>query len=83
MATSFQPEKPYANSRGSSGASSYLWVAIIAALFVMMLFALGVPRMIGLGSESWIVSIAAGIITFLAIYFWGKRKGRSNESLAE
>ena len=83
MATSFQPEKPYEKAQGGGGSSSYLWVALIAALFVMMLFALGIPRAIGLGSGSWLVTIAAGIVTFLVIYLVGARRGRNNQSVAE
>ncbi len=67
MSTSFQPDKPYEKSTGSSGLSSILVTGLLAALAVVMLFALAVPRFFMDGETNWLLTLGAGALTFIII----------------
>ena len=67
MATSFQPEKPNAPSKETTGKSNIIWTAVIGALIVAMLFALVVPRFFWEGEVNWLVMLGASVLTLVVI----------------
>jgi hypothetical protein len=76
MPTSFQPEKPYADSKGTGAArSTPIVTALISAVLVIMLFALGLPRFSD-GDTNWLVTFGAGAVVFLLVLVLGQIKGR-------
>lgn len=83
MATSFQPEKPYEPAKHSSGRSSYVILAVVSGLLVMMLFALGVPQISGESGVNWLLTIGAGVLVFAGILAYGVSKRKGNQGTAE
>jgi hypothetical protein len=83
MATSFQPEKPHDPSKHSSGRSSYVILAIVSALLVMMLIALAAPQLSGESGTNWLLTIGGGVLVFAGILAYGTIKGRGNQGTAE
>ena len=83
MATSFQPEKPHDPAKHSSGRSSYVILAIVGALVVMMLIALAVPQFMGESGINWLLTIGAGVLVFAGILAYGTIKGSGNQGTAE
>ncbi len=83
MESSFQPEKPYESARRSTGRSSYVVLAVVSALLVMMLVALGLPQLTGESGTNWLLTIVAGVAVFLGILAYGAMKQRGNQERAE
>ena len=83
MATPFQPEKPYPPARHGRGRSSYVVMAVVSALLVMMILALASPGLFGSQGIGWLVIIVVGVIVFAAIVIWGNIRGRNNQGTAE
>lgn len=76
MATSFQPEHPHESSKASLGWTSILVTALIAALVVLMLFALAVPQFGWTDGVNWGVTIGAALLTFVLFTGIGMLRGR-------
>jgi protein-S-isoprenylcysteine O-methyltransferase Ste14 len=71
MATSFQPEKPHSPAPRSRGNASIVWLAVVSALVVVMLFAVAAPRLFWDGTTDWVVSLGAGVVTLVVILAYG------------
>ena len=81
MPSSFQPEKPHAADRRSTSWVSVLVLALGAALVVVMLLALGAPRLFGDDGVSWLVTLLVGVLTFAAVLGFGlTRRSRRGTS---
>ena len=75
MATSFQSD-PADPSRNTSGKSTAVWTALIAALAVFMLLALGLPRLTSDATTNWLITGGAALLTFLVVLGIARRSNR-------
>lgn len=67
MATSFQPE-PEPPDRNATGKSTGLWTALIVAVAVFMLLALGLPQLASEGETQWLIAGGGAVLAFLIAF---------------
>lgn len=67
MPTSFQPVKPHDPARRTRGRGTIILTAAIASLMIVMLVALGLPRMTGAEGANWLILLVLGVVMFALI----------------
>ena len=64
----FQPENPHPDTKGSGGSRTTIFVtAAAAAVMVIMLLAIAAPRVLGEGGARWLLTLGAGVLTFVVV----------------
>lgn len=70
MESRFQTDNPHPSSR-SPITTSTVTIGLVAALGVVMLFALVAPRLLWDGTVNWVITLGAGVLTFIAVLLVG------------
>lgn len=80
MSNDFQPTDPHPDTDGPTGASrkTIVVVAVISALMVIMILAIGSPRIMQQESIHWMLTLGGGALTAIAILTIGffRRSGQ-------
>lgn len=82
MASNFQPEHPHSERRSTGSWGSLLVTALVAALAMLMILAIGAPRWFENAAANWGVSIGVSVLTFIAVLAIGwflRSRGRTRE----
>ena len=76
--SSFQPEKPHPETKGTGGTSRMVFiVAAAAAVTVVMILAIATPRLFGDGALRWVFTLGAGVLAFAVVAGVGFMRGSS------